>query len=386
MKVLHVYTIFGTANFFDGQFKYLSDKGHDITIISSPDEKADSFCKRNNTKFIPLFIPRYISILLMLKIIGKLMRIIKNEKFDAVMGHTPIAGLCAMIAAKLCRVRIRVFYRHGLLYTTLKGFKRFFYLSEERFVSWLSTEVVVVSPSVAEISLTDKLTRPDKMIVLGKGTCGGIDTINKFNPSLISLEEFSNLKKKHDLEGAEIVFGFSGRFVVDKGIYELVGGFERFQELHPDKIVKLLMVGDFDVRDGLPKEYQERMRKMKSIVITGKVPSDMMPYYYSLMDVLIFPSHREGFGMCSIEAAAMERPVIVNKCHGCVDSIVEGQTGLFLELSSNGVCQAMEKAMNKTEMKEMGIRGRRFVQDNFDWKVMFPMIEKMYVSLDKKHN
>jgi glycosyltransferase involved in cell wall biosynthesis len=385
MKVLHVFTKFGSTSFFNGQFKYLSDKGHDITIISSPDEKADAFCKRNNTKFIPLFIPRYISILLMLKIIWKLMRIIKKEQFDAVMGHTPIAALCAMIAAWLCRVRIRVFYRHGLLYTTLKGFRRYFYLTEERFVSWLATEVVVVSPSVAEISIKDHLTRPDKLFVIGKGTCGGIDTVDKFNPSLISQDKLDSLKKKYNLDKAGIVFGFSGRFVVDKGIYELIGGFEKFKNLHSDEKAMLMMVGGFDERDSLSKEFQEKMKKMKGVVITGRVPSDMMPYYYSLMDVLIFPSHREGFGMCSIEAAAMERPVIVNKCHGCVDSIVEGQTGLFLELSSNGVCQAMEKALNKAEMKEMGIRGRRFVQENFDWKVMFPMIEKMYVSLDKKH-
>ena len=34
--------------------------------------------------------------------------------------------------------------------------------------------------------------------------------------------------------------------------------------------------------------------------------------YYNHMDVLVFPTYREGFGNVSIEAQAVEVPVIVN--------------------------------------------------------------------------
>ena len=385
MKVLHVFTIFGTAGFFDGQFKYLTEKGHEITVASTPDDNVEAFCERNNTRFIPVIIPRYASIPLMMKVIRSLVKDIRKNKYDAVMGHTPIAGLCAMIAAWLCRTRIRVFYRHGLLYTTLNGFKQFFFKTEEQFVSWLATDVIVVSPSVADISIKDSLTREDKIHVIGKGTCGGIDATNKFNPNLLDLCKIKGLKEKLGLKDADIVFGYCGRLVVDKGIQELVEGYSLFREHHPEIKSKLLIVGYFDVRDSLSPTFQDRMKKMDDVVITGQIPSKDMPYFYSLMDLLVFPSHREGFGMCSIEAAAMNIPVTTTRRHGCVDSIVDGSTGYYMDLSPEGVCEAMEKALSKDSIEKMGKAGRKFVLENFDLCVMLPKIAELYNYLDNKN-
>ena len=49
--------------------------------------------------------------------------------------------------------------------------------------------------------------------------------------------------------------------------------------------------------------------------------------YYNTMDVLLFPTYREGFGNVSIEAQAVEVPVIANNVTGAKDTLVDNFTG-----------------------------------------------------------
>ena len=120
MKQIHVFTIFATPkSFYDGQFRYLADHGHEIILVSSDGEGTRDFAERNHIRFIPVEMPRALSPVAILKAIKSLCAIIKQEKPDAVFGHTPVGALCAMIAAKWCGVKNRVYYRHGVIYTTM---------------------------------------------------------------------------------------------------------------------------------------------------------------------------------------------------------------------------------------------------------------------------
>ena len=136
MKLIHVFSIFGTAeSFFDGQFKYLTDQGYEIVVVSSDAPNTDAFCKRNGVRFVPLNIPRSVSPMAIVKAVKSICSLIRKEKADAVFGHTPVGALCAMIAARLCGVKNRVYYRHGLIYTTMKGLKHTIFKAEEKFVA-----------------------------------------------------------------------------------------------------------------------------------------------------------------------------------------------------------------------------------------------------------
>lgn len=124
MKQLHVFSIFGTArSFFNGQFKYLVEHGHEIILISSDDVKSKEFAERNNIKFVPVAIPRSLSPKAILLAIKEIRKVIKSESPESVFGHTPVGALVAMLAAKISGVRNRIYYRHGLIYTTMGGGK-----------------------------------------------------------------------------------------------------------------------------------------------------------------------------------------------------------------------------------------------------------------------
>lgn len=385
MKLIHVFSIFGTAeSFFDGQFKYLTDKGYEIVVVSSDAPNTDAFCRRNGIRFVPVNIPRSVSPNAIVKAVKSLCSLIRNENADAVFGHTPVGALCAMIAARLCGVKNRVYYRHGLIYTTMKGLKHTIFKAEEKFVASLATSVINVSHSLSKLAVADGLNRAEKQYVIGHGTCGGIDAQNIFNPLLVNPDNLAKLKEKFELNDADVIFGFCGRICNDKGIPELVDAFEMFQKRHSDVKVKLLFIGRFDTRDGISDEKKLQIESNKDIVISGYIDKSNIPYYYSLLDVFVFPSHREGFGMCVVEASAMEKPILDSRAHGCVDAIVEHETGEYIDLSAEGICKGMEQMLDADLRGKLGMNGRKRVLEWYDFKVMWPLVGDLYKKILRK--
>lgn len=379
MKLIHVFSIFGTAeSFFDGQFKYLTDQGYEIVVVSSDAPNTDAFCKRNEVRFVPLNIPRSVSPMAIAKAVKSICSLIRKEKADAVFGHTPVGALCAMIAARLCGVKNRVYYRHGLIYTTMKGLKHTIFKAEEKFVASLATSVINVSHSLSKLAVADGLNEAEKQYVIGHGTCGGIDAQNIFNPSLVDADKLAELKDKYGLKDVNIIFGFCGRICIDKGIPELVDAFELFQQQHVDIKSKMFFIGDFDTRDGISEEKKRQIESNKDIVISGYIDKSDISYYYSLLDVFVFPSHREGFGMCVVEASAMEKPILDSRAHGCVDAIVEHETGEYIDLSSDGICKGMELMLDAELRGKLGKKGRKRVLEWYDFKVMWPLVGDLY--------
>ena len=153
MKILHIFTISRTPiAFFDDQFRYLKEHGYEVVLACKREDGIEEFAERNGVKYIPVEIPRSMSPVAILKSIGAIKRIIKDEKPEAVFGHTPVGALCAMIAAKWCGVKNRIYYRHGVIYTTMKGAKYLLFKWEEKFVASLATAVVNVSHSLSRLA------------------------------------------------------------------------------------------------------------------------------------------------------------------------------------------------------------------------------------------
>lgn len=377
-KVLHVFTIDSTPKaFFDGQFKYLSDSGHDIWVVTSSDEPVD-FVKANAVTYRQYDIRRRISPFADLRTIARLVAFIRRERFDAVVGHTPKGAMVAMMAAKLACVRARIYYRHGLIYTTAKGLKRFILKSVEQLTAACATTIVNVSPSLSKLALKDNLNSEAKQLVIGSGTCGGIDTIETFNPSNVSGNIVSVLRHTLGIPDNAFVVGFCGRLCRDKGIIELVEGFKLFQKAHPDHATRLLLVGSYDARDILPKYMKDEIESNPLIIAPGLVSHHYLPNYYSLMDVFAFPSYREGFGMTVLEASAMRLPILVSRSHGCVDTIRENITGQYIDITPQDIASSLTRMLNPQLRRRLGNAGREFVTTDFERTHMWPKILNFY--------
>lgn len=378
MKILHVFTILTTPKvFFDAQFQYLTHCGQEIWVVSSSLSDPD-FVERNSIDYIQIPIERKISPYADLKSVSLLTRFIRRENFDIVVGHTPKGAMVAMIAAKLADVKTRIYYRHGLIYTTATGLKRVIFKTVERFTALLATNIVNVSPSLSQLAVKDKLNPDSKQTVIGCGTCGGIDTIDTFNPAKVSADTVSALRHSLGIPDDAFVVGFCGRLCHDKGIIELIDGFNEFKQAHPEIESRLLLVGPYDSRDILPQYIKEEIETNHFIIAPGAVSHHYLPNYYSLMDVFVFPSYREGFGMTVIEASAMRLPILVSRSHGCVDSIREDVTGRYIDLTPESIASSLTEMLNPELRKRLGDAGRDFVTTNFERTAMWSKILDYY--------
>lgn len=378
MKSLHVFTVISTPiSFFDEQFKFLSTHGQQICVVSSSEEDS-TFSERNSITYRQIDIKRKISPFSDVKVIVSLVRLIRQEKFDIVVGHTPKGAMVAMIAAKLAGVKTRIYYRHGLIYTTATGLKRTIFKTVERLTALLATNIVNVSPSLCQLAVKDKLNSDAKQTVIGCGTCGGIDTIDTFNPAKVSVDTVSALRHTLGIPDGAFVVGFCGRLCHDKGIIELIDGFELFKQAHPEIDARLLLVGPYDARDILPQSIKDEIESNPSIIAPGAVSHHYLPNYYSLMDVFVFPSYREGFGMTVIEASAMRLPILVSRSHGCVDSIREDVTGRYIDLTPQSIASSLTEMLTPELRQRLGGAGRDFVTKNFERTAMWPKILDFY--------
>ena len=83
-KICYVVTLATTIeSFFIPQLQYLSDHGLDIHVICSKENRLQELLGEK-IKYIPLDMPRGISIIGTLKAIIELIKIFKREKYDMV--------------------------------------------------------------------------------------------------------------------------------------------------------------------------------------------------------------------------------------------------------------------------------------------------------------
>ena len=112
------------------------------------------------------------------------------------------------------------------------------------------------------------------------------------------------------------------------------------------------------------------LKKSKNIVFTGRVPYDEIQKYYMLMDMLVLPSYREGFPTVILEAGAMGVPVAVSKMTGCIDSIKEGETGVFVDINNDSIKAGIECFFDDEFRLRIGKQARAYVVKNYDQTII----------------
>ena len=103
--------------------------------------------------------------------------------------------------------------------------------------------------------------------------------------------------------------------------------------------LKLKIVGD----GPMLRKLKAISVKCKSIEFLGLVSDYRLPELYSKAQAVIFPQE-EDFGIVPLEAMASGRPVIAYKGGGALETIVDGETGIFFDQQTEiDICQAVGK-------------------------------------------
>lgn len=372
-RVLEIITLASSAEAFIGdQFSYFQREGdYEMHLICSDGDDLEAFAKKQGIKYKPVEISRQLAPWKDLKAIWKIARYIRRNKIDIVVAHYfPKASLIATCANMIAGGRTKMIVAHGVLHDTMRGLVRRLVIWEQRFDVASARKVVCVSRSVARRRVEDKIDKPEKQVLLGDGSCNGVDALEKFNPEKVPATVTDALKKKFGIGEEDFVVGFSGRLVHDKGVVELSQAFCVLRELYSEKSIKLFIIGEPEKRDAVPQEVLDTLLDNENVVFTGKIPYAEIQNYYLMMDVLVLPSYREGFPTVVLEACAMGIPVVVSRSTGCIDSIKDNVTGVYTDIDGEDIARKVAIFFDEQRRKEMGRNARKYVVENYDQRIV----------------
>lgn len=307
-----------------GQLRWMREAGFEVAVAASPGPDLQAVAEREGVTVFAIPMRREIHPLADLRSLAALTRLLRRWRPQVVNAGTPKAGLLGMMAARLAGTPVRVYTLRGLRLETARGRTRALLALTERMASACAHSVVSVSESLRAAYCAMGLADPAKVVTLGAGSSNGVDAA-RF--ALRTPADGQRLRASLGIAADAPVVGFVGRFTRDKGIGELLAAFEAVSAQVPG--ARLLLVGDFEAGDPVPEAVARRLGEHPGVVRSGFV-ADTAPYF-GAMDVLAFPSLREGFPNVPLEAAAAGLPVVAVRATGSVDAVVDGETGALVE-------------------------------------------------------
>jgi Glycosyltransferase len=272
----------------------------------------------------------------------------RDVDVDVVHAHTPFAlGIAALRLGRAADVPVVANY-----HTPTGEYAD--YLSDREWVEDALASVstayerwffgradAVVAPSAA--------TRRHLVETVGTGTPvevvpNGIDT-DRFRP--VDPTAFC---RRHGLDGAETLVGYTGRHGYEKRLADLVDAAAGLD-------ATLVFGGDGPAREDLAARASERGVEARFL---GFLDRDELPAFYSALDVFWFPSPVETQGLVALEANACGTPVVAANEGALADTVVDGVTGYHYETGDvDGLRAATERALADLETLEDGCLDRR---------------------------
>lgn len=379
-KIIRVTTVpLSLGGLLQGQLNYMSQFYDIIGISSQEGDRLNMISKQESIRVIPVDMTRKITPLKDLKAVYQLYKVFKNEKPDIVHSHTPKAGTLSMIAARLAAVPHRLHTIAGLPLLEAYGAKRMLLDMVEKITYSCATRIYPNSFGLKDIILKNKYTSPKKLKVIANGSSNGIDT-SHFDPKLYSEKDRSILRKELKINESDLVFVFVGRLVKDKGINELIDAFSRISKEH--KKAKLLLVGSYEKDlDPVLSETENEINSNPQIIPVGW-QNDVRPFF-SISDVLVFPSYREGFPNVVMQAGAMSLPSIVTNINGCNEIVSQDVNGVIIPVKDaeklyNSMINLIE---DKNLLSKLSKNARPIISDQYERKYVWESLLKEYKTL-----
>ena len=302
----------------------------------------------------------------------RLVKFFREEDFDIVHVHTPVAALVGRFAAARAGVRCIVYTAHGFYFhDRTKFWKRWIFITLEWLAGRFTDVLFTQSEEDAEVAKLNNLCRGRVIKAIGNGVDPRKFCFQGAKKELI--EKKHRIRSLFDTPNDSIVVVMVGRMVREKGypeLFEAVKGLNIILWTVGEKL-KTDRQGSFNIPDNMP-----------NVRILG-YRSDIPDILHSA-DIFILPSHREGMPRSIIEAMMASLPVVATNIRGSREEVLNGKTGILVPVENvSALRKAILELSENSEMRSsMGIEGKKRALDLYDESKVIDK-QLMYLNLEK---
>jgi glycosyltransferase involved in cell wall biosynthesis len=211
--------------------------------------------------------------------------------------------------------------------------------------------------------------REAALVLRQKGYGGPLAVVPQFgtDPDVFRPQSGLGFRREWHIPPADIVVGYVGRLVPEKGLDLLVEATLPLLRSRPD--LRLLFCGDGPLRQGL-RNHVDAAGVGERVTWIPWLPSARMPELMNALDILVLPSRstprwKEQFGRVLTEAMAVETPVLGARS-GEIPHVV-GEGGLlFSENNPVDLRDKLQRLVQDDKLREtLGQAGRQRVLAHF---------------------
>ena len=347
----------------------LRNKNCDVRILTAKNTWIDINTKAANFKVYNLPMKKYIDVYSIYKI-GK---ILQEFKPDVVHIYFISDMWLVIPAVKLFYPKTKIFLLRSMQSWTMKDWAR-----TQLFKAM--QKVIVMSDFLKDDFLAKTRVEPQKVETIYIGV-----DIPQFD--LVSESE-NVLKRDYKLGKDDVIVGLVGRIDRAKGQDKFINAarivIDDLRKNNPDlaQKTKFFIVGSSEKGAGI--EYENNLKNIvkmwgiaDNFVFTGfrkDIPSVM-----NSLDIAVFPSMSESFGLVVIEAMAARRAVVGFNTGAFPEIISNYDNGIIVPYDHKDLARGILELVLNPEMREkFAKRGRQVVEEKFSLDMTLEKFLELY--------
>ena len=332
MKILYISTIISTIDaFLIPHIKKLCECGNRIDIAGNKNIKISTELKSIVNNIFNLSLQRTPFSFKNLLALKSLITILKENKYDVVHVHTPVASVIGRIACWLTKTRC-IYTAHGFhFYKGAPLLNWLIYFPIELFLSFFTDTLITINNEDYEFAKKHLHARRIEYVP-GVG---------------IDVEKFANVKIDRNAKRRKLGIPENCKLLLSVG------------ELNNNKNHQLVLKVLSQIEDknihyaicGVGKIHDYLLNFAKKLNISDKLHSlgrrNDIAEILKCADIFVHPSLREGLPVALMEAMASGLPCVASDIRGCRDLIDDQKGGYLCDVNDS---QSFAKTINKLSL------------------------------------
>jgi len=303
----------------------------------------------------------------------------EEYKFDVVCVHDWLSSIAGSIIKKETKIPV-VFHVHSTEWGRSGG-------QGSEVVSHLENQMAEDSDHIITVSeaMREDLVRHGWQASKISVVWNGVDP-DKYDPSLVKSEDVETIRERCGVSKDGNMILFIGRLTWVKGVRNLVQAMPSIVKEYPK--TKLVILGKGEEQKDII-ELANRLNVGENVTCHYEfVPEPERIAYYAAADLCVFPSIYEPFGIVSLEAMSMAKPLVVgaNGVVGFKEQVVSSgsdQNGVHVNGNDPAdIAWGLKEVLkDPNRAKRWGENGRKRVVQYFTWRKAAEQTLDVYESL-----